>query len=73
MNQQQSIRLGQYLKLVGLVASGGEAKHIIQQGLILVNGEVETRRKKQLYAGDVVELEDRTFTVAFEDPPGAPV
>ncbi len=72
MNEPQTIRLGQYLKLLGLVATGGEAKYVIQGGYVRVNGEVETRRKRQLHAGDTVELEDHTFTVTFEDAPGSP-
>jgi ribosome-associated protein len=71
VNEPQTIRLGQYLKLLGLVATGGEAKYVIQEGYVRVNGEVETRRKRQLHDGDTVELEDRTFTVAFEDAPGS--
>ena len=70
MNESQTIRLGQYLKILGVVATGGEAKYVIQEGYVRVNGEVETRRKRQLYEGDTVELEDHTFTVAFEDAPG---
>ena len=65
-----TIRLGQYLKFAGLAATGGEAKHLIQEGLVRVNGEVETHRKRQLHAGDVVELEGRTFTVTPEDTSG---
>ena len=71
MNEPQTIRLGQYLKLMGLVATGGEAKYVIQEGYVRVNGEVETRRKRQLHAGDTVELEDHAFTVTFEDAPGS--
>jgi ribosome-associated protein len=78
MSESRTIRLGQYLKLAGLVSTGGEAKYLIQEGLVRVNGEVETRRKRQLHAGDTVELEGRAFTVAPEDtsgplpPEGAP-
>ena len=70
MSETRIIRLGQYLKLTGLAATGGEAKHLIQEGLVRVNGEVETRRKRQLHVGDTVELEDRAFTVTPEDAPG---
>ncbi len=48
------IRLGQLLKLVGLVDTGGEAKHALGEGLVTVNGEVERRRGRQLEVGDVV-------------------
>ena len=64
--QEPTIRLGQFLKVVGLVATGGEAKYVIQEGHVSVNGEVETRRKRQLHHGDTVSLGDQTFAVEFE-------
>ena len=51
------IKLGQALKLAGLVDSGVEAKEVIQEGLVKVNGEVDTRRGKKLYNGDTFEFE----------------
>jgi ribosome-associated protein len=53
------IRLGQFLKLAGLVEHGGEAKELIAAGEVLVNDEVETRRGRQLHVGDVVRLSAR--------------
>lgn len=50
------IRLGQLLKLAGVVETGGEAKLRIREGEALVNGEVETRRGRQLVPGDLVEF-----------------
>jgi ribosome-associated protein len=50
----ESIRLGQLLKLVDLVESGGEAKDLLAEGGVTVNGEVETRRGRQVRPGDVV-------------------
>ena len=47
-----TIRLGQLLKVAGVVDSGGEAKALIADGRVSVNGEVETRRGRQLHAGD---------------------
>jgi ribosome-associated protein len=67
MSALPTIRLGQYLKLSGLVATGGEAKYLIQEGHVHVNGEIETRRKRQLHVGDTVELQDRSLTVTAED------
>jgi ribosome-associated protein len=61
-----SIRLGQFLKLANLVESGAEAKPVIQQGLVRVNGEVDTRRGRQLVRGDVVELGRLSARVADE-------
>ena len=54
--RDDSIRLGQFLKLANLVESGGEAKPLIADGAVTVNGEVETRRGRQLVSGDVVSL-----------------
>jgi ribosome-associated protein len=50
------IRLGQLLKASGLVATGGEAKLLLVDEQVSVNGEVETRRGRQLHPGDVVTL-----------------
>ncbi len=49
------IKLGQALKAAGLVGSGVEAKALVLDGLVKVNGQVETRRGKKLYDGDLVE------------------
>jgi ribosome-associated protein len=54
--RDESIRLGQFLKLANLIDTGSDAKELMIQGLVTVNGEVETRRGRQLVAGDVVEL-----------------
>ena len=51
---RDAIRLGQFLKLANLVESGGEAKPLVADGEVTVNGEVETRRGRQLRVGDVV-------------------
>jgi len=56
-------RLDQFLKYHNLCATGGEAKVRIQDGEVRLNGEIETRRKKQLSSGDVVELAGETLTV----------
>lgn len=52
--REEYIKLGQALKAAGLAASGVEAKEMIQQGLVTVNGEVDTRRGRKLYSGDQV-------------------
>ncbi len=64
--KDEYIRLGQALKLAGLVGSGVEAKVYIAEGEVLVNGEVETRRGKKLREGDTVSLGDQAFTVHTE-------
>jgi ribosome-associated protein len=50
------IRLGQLLKLAGVVGSGGDVKSVLATGVVRVNDEVETRRGRQLHRGDVVAL-----------------
>ena len=64
--RDESIRLGQFLKLANLVESGAEAKPVIADGAVLVNGEVETRRGRQLVKGDVVTLGPQSARVADE-------
>ena len=54
--RDESIRLGQFLKLANLIDSGSDAKELMIQGLVQVNGSVETRRGRQLAPGDVVSL-----------------
>lgn len=61
------IQLDQFLKLANIVQSGGEAKHLIQGGEVKLNGEVETRRKKKLQPGDIIEIFDYVLEVQFED------
>jgi ribosome-associated protein len=55
------IRLGQLLKVAGVVDSGGEAKTLIAEGGVTVNGEVETRRGRQLHAGDELAAAGETL------------
>ena len=62
--KDEYIRLGQALKLAGLVGSGTEAKFLIQDGLVTVNGEVDERRGRKLYPGDVFRLEENEVKVA---------
>jgi len=60
------IKLDSFLKAVNIVGSGGEAKIIIAEGQLRVNGETETRRGRKLYPGDRVELDGHEFTVERE-------
>ncbi len=57
------IRLGQALKAAGLVDTGSEAKIVVQEGEVLVNGEVDTRRGKKLYDGDEFTFRGKTVRV----------
>lgn len=54
--REEFIKLGQALKAVGLVENGVDAKFEIQDGNVFVNGEVEQRRGRKLYDGDIVEF-----------------
>lgn len=60
-----SIELQQFLKLADVVSTGGQAKQLIQSGGVLVNGEVETRRRRKLRVGDVVTVGDESFEVGW--------
>ena len=57
------IKLGQALKLAGLVDSGVDAKFVIQDGLVKVNGAVEVQRGKKIVSGDVVSYNGKEFTI----------
>lgn len=61
--REEYIKLGQALKAAGLAESGVDAKYSIQDGLVRVNGEVETRRGKKLVAGDMVEFKGKTIKI----------
>lgn len=61
--REESIRLGQFLKLADLVDTGADAKGVLASGLVRVNGDVETRRGRHLVAGDVVEHAGRKVVV----------
>lgn len=60
---QTTIKLDQFLKWVGVVQTGGEAKMLIQDGRVRVNGAVETRRGRQLIEGDRIAVLGETFVV----------
>ncbi len=62
--REESIRLGQFLKLADLVEAGADVKPLMIQGSVAVNGEVETRRGRQLATGDVVTLGAQTVRVS---------
>lgn len=61
--REDFIKLGQALKAAGLSESGVDAKYVIQDGLVKVNGEVETRRGRKLYAGDVIEFSGKSVKI----------
>ncbi|HRX82171.1 MAG TPA: RNA-binding S4 domain-containing protein [Pirellulaceae bacterium] len=62
--ETESIRLDNFLKFTGLAETGGHAKLLIQNGEVAVNGEIETRRRRKLYAADVVTAGGNVVAVA---------
>lgn len=61
--KEDYIKLGQALKAAGFVDSGVEAKFVIQDGIVLVNGNVELQRGKKLVNGDIVEFEGHQIKI----------
>lgn len=61
--REEFIKLGQALKAADLVQDGVEAKFVIQDGLVEVNGEIDTRRGRKLYDGDVVSFDGETIKI----------
>lgn len=61
--RDEYIKLGQALKLAGLVGSGVEAKALVQDGRVRVNGEVDTRRGRKLVVEDIVTLGKESFQI----------
>lgn len=61
--REEYIKLGQALKAAGLVESGVEAKEVIVDGLVKVNGETNTRRGRKLYTGDIVTFDGEEIRI----------
>lgn len=70
-NEDESLSLGDALKLSGLAETGGHAKGLIQGGLVKVNGQVERRRKRRVRNGDEIEVAGELFVVEAQDGPAA--
>ena len=64
--RDETIRLGQLLKLAGVVDDGAMAREVIERGLVAVNDEIDTRRGRQVRPGDVVTYETETIRVTAE-------
>lgn len=64
--RDEFIKLGQILKLADLVSDGVEAKYVIADGLVKVNGEVDTRRGRKVYGGDVVSFDGQEIKVVTD-------
>ena len=61
--KEEYIKLDSLLKLAGCVGTGGEAKIVVQEGMVTVNGEVCTMRGKQLRSGDKIEYNNQYFKI----------
>jgi len=57
----EPVELYKILKFQNLVSSGGEAKQVIADGLVQVNGEIETQKRKKIYSGDVIDFDGMEF------------
>ena len=64
--RDEFIKLGQAMKLADLVTDGVEAKYVISDGLVKVNGEVDTRRGRKLYVGDMISYNGQDVQVEGE-------
>ena len=60
---EEPIELYKILKFENMVNSGGEAKYVISEGQVTVNGEVETRKRKKIFSGDIVEFQNETLRI----------
>ena len=63
---KESVELYKILKFEGLVSCGGEAKNIIDHGQVMVNGEVETRRRKKILSGDIIEYMNEKLKILLK-------
>jgi ribosome-associated protein len=64
--QKEPVELFKLLKFEGLVGSGGEAKRVIAEGLVLVNGQVETQKRKKIVSGDIVEFASEKICIKLK-------
>lgn len=62
---KEPVELYKILKFEGIVASGGEAKAVIDDGQVLVNGEIETRKRKKIVSGDIIEFMNAKFKIVL--------
>lgn len=65
---REPAELYKILKFENMVNSGGEAKYVISEGMVRVNGEIETRKRKKIFSGDVIEFGKERFRVQTMSP-----
>ncbi|HDY83411.1 MAG: RNA-binding S4 domain-containing protein [Gammaproteobacteria bacterium] len=63
---REPVGLYKILKFEGMVSSGGEAKSVIAEGMVLVNGEKETRKRKKIVSGDIIEFNNETIQIRLK-------
>ncbi len=66
--RKEPVELYKILKFEGLVSSGGEAKMVIQDGQVALNGEIETQRRKKITDGDVIEFNGEKLNIKLAEP-----
>ena len=64
--KEEPVELCRILKFANMVSSGGEAKYVISEGLVNVNGEVETRKRKKIFSGDIIEFGDEKICLKLK-------
>jgi hypothetical protein len=65
--KDDNIKLGQLIKLAGLVDNGVEAKYVIQNSLVYVNGQIDTRRGRKIVPGDIIKFKNEEIKVEAND------
>jgi ribosome-associated protein len=68
----EPVELYKILKFEGLADNGGEAKAVIEQGLVSVNGEIETRKRRQIVSGDTIEFATQTLRIVRGETASTP-
>ena len=63
----EPVELYKILKFDGMAATGGEAKLVISEGLVQVNGKIETRKRKKIFTGDIIEFEQETIRIQVSE------
>jgi len=63
----EPVELYKILKFEGMAATGGEAKLVISEGLVQVNGKIETRKRKKIFTGDIIEFEQETIRIQLSE------
>jgi ribosome-associated protein len=65
---KENLELHEFINIVGLVHSGGQAKHAIRSGQVMLNSAVETRKRKKLKNGDIIGYEKKKYQVKINVP-----